>query len=1241
MKIIKESVNTQYEVGLIPAGAKRYKTLEELLDVFKTFDEAKECVLSYNHIINSEYAGYDIVIVTSDDTYSDSDWACDTEVYRLDGISVNNEDNDTFCRFYVYDDADDVVSDEFTYEDDAIAWAKERNYPTVKQHNYFYDERGKIRPDDGPDVVWTSAPINEGVLNEGPLDAAKRFFKGIGKSADDKARMERDDAEKAARKKAEKVLANDLTSKAKDWLYYVPDASGKYPKTPITNKDFLNSVGQAKPGTPEYEQRCNALVVDKDGMYIRRGLEWLQGKGAKANPAAPKIKPSFTHDEVFTGSSESDGAAAESETSSETPAEEETPAVTSSDTATTDKTYAKFALLAKATGVKVIGPRGGTITKLSQLKKINDTNAANIKVEVAGKTYKLPDYLKVLKDNKLLEDAILTEKVWKHKINKEVAFRLRDALEADLTDYEELREAMKACYDDIHAAMPEVFDEDDCNDAKEELDWLSTSSDEDADYDDPEYMDDDALENDWNYALEDLYDLCDNLNVWIPVRGIDEDLSESDCNESLLQDLNKDHKAIETRYGKEVYDALDEYIELGNDLQNVLYKEIEWNNFVDWLQASKGITLHSNTNSSFEDALSEAVKIAGQKLAVDYRPAFKEIAEEVDGRFDFISEFTIDNDRIIVTITRPINKADLTKLCDAMNDTKTCKENKWEAVYTGMQDDNNMIIQFQLKQDLSVRYTEDTSPLTEAPVIKLTDDDIMTPGKIDFKQKIADATAEEEAEKARQAEEARKEQFRVKYKDVPVKLEASLGKGADAEETLEVLFEDLVPSEGAADTAAGEMVRAMMRVLYRDANDGDKFFMGYGLETCASSVAYLCSMIPVIDKHVDVMLEEAFRYVDDDEAYTKQLNQMTEEVVDHIMNNQELIFTPNEEDSRDYDYDYIEEKQPRYEFECDGSDDVCTLVNEGILTGWDLYHYVEDQLQWDNAYKGAEVERPWGYDSTSITVSNLTVEGYEQLKDSFERNSEGWWEDLVSEHQDELDRINNGEYDEDDEIDENFAKSYSEICEKLQAQSEDLTFLANQFDEALTEEGFNYDIDIVEGFKINVKSEDLKAIDDFANEFFKKYNLAVNIEDKSDSHNYLLRKAATKTSKNEGYVDAFKPVEEKLNEEFISYEDVMQGMMDNASEEQIDADLRLFNKIAKNLGLKKPEDIVIYVDEEGLYNPVYYAESSTKINAILTKFEIGPVSLIAEIRNGNVWCYFNNADDANMYLGFVNKENGI
>lgn len=1180
MKVIKESaVGTIFEVGLIPSGSDRYACLEEPLQNFESFEMAKDFVDGLN--IN-EYEGYDIVVVTAKKDARSPDNAWQSEVYRREGTK----------------------------------------------------------------------------LTEGPI---KRFLKGIGKSDAEKAKMEREEKEGKAQNAAMKVLARDLSSKAKDWLYYVPDASGKYPSKPISNREFLSKFKVDDKDSDGFKFACNALVVDSEGMYVRRALEDLLGKKAKCNPNGAKIKPSFTWEEVFNVKS-----AASTESDSEDPIEdtpveeapveerppveetpvEETPVeeapVDSSSSEITEATFTKFALLAKATGIKVTGPRGGEITKLATLKKINAETASKMKVEVGGKTYILLDYIKMLKNNKLIENATLTEKVWKHKIDKDLAFRLRDALEADETDYEELREAMKAVYDNIHSLVPDMFDEYECEDVKEDLDMLDTeSSDDDADYDDVDWMDEDDIESDWNYALENLYDLCDAFDIWIPIRGLDEGLTDANAYKIVY------HKNTACR---------DRRPETADDVED------------DWTEAP--VRADSDL-----DALQRAIAIIHD---CDVEDVIDDGFDSEESCISYLEEADWgDGSPIIIRVEGPDGN---------LFDTGYDKDS-WIEEFCEAEDYDTY--------EESLKSRKKT--LTEAPIIKLNDTDIMNPGKVDFKQKIADATAEEEAEKARQAEEARKEQFRVKYKDVPAKLEASLGKGADAEETLEVLFEDLVPRQGAADTVAGEMVRAMMRVLYRDSNDGDKFFMGYGLETCAGSVTYLAERIDTVANRVTKMLDEVFRYEDDD-RYTEALKGMTEDVIDHIMNNQELIFTPNEEDSRDYNYDEIEEKQPRYEFECDGSDDVCTLVNEGILTGWDLYHYVEDQLQWDNAYEGAEVERPWGYDSTSITVSNLTIEGYEQLEDSFNRNRDGWWEDLVSEHQDELDRINNGDddYEEDDDIDEGLINARPElrhIAEKLQAKSEDLTFLANEFDKALTNEGFNYDIDIVEGFKINVKSDDIKAIDDFASEFFKKYNLAVDIEDKGDSHNYMLRKASTKTAKQEGFLDIFKKkqkeepsqweiynrdydrrvygpyatkeearaywdminlrssnhaaelgireVTESLKEEFLSYEDVMQGMMDNSSNETIDADIRLFNKVASTLGLRRPEDIVIYVDGEGMYDPVYYADSSTKINKIVSQFTCGPITCLSERRNGNTWIYFNNKEDADQYIRFVNAENGL
>ena len=138
----------------------------------------------------------------------------------------------------------------------------------------------------------------------------------------------------------------------------------------------------------------------------------------------------------------------------------------------------------------------------------------------------------------------LTEKNWKYKIDKDLAFKLRDILEDDYdTDYEALREVMKDIYDNIHRLIPDMFDEAECESAKEDLDILDTEEEEGFyDTDDEEYDFVDTVEDSWNYELSNLYDICDTFNIWIPIRTLDEAVSGSSHNyaiRTMAEDIDK------------------------------------------------------------------------------------------------------------------------------------------------------------------------------------------------------------------------------------------------------------------------------------------------------------------------------------------------------------------------------------------------------------------------------------------------------------------------------------------------------------------------------------------------------------------------------------------------------------------------------------------------------------------------------------------------------------------------------
>lgn len=303
--------------------------------------------------------------------------------------------------------------------------------------------------------------------------------------------------------------------------------------------------------------------------------------------------------------------------------------------------------------------------------------------------------------------------------------------------------------------------------------------------------------------------------------------------------------------------------------------------------------------------------------------------------------------------------------------------------------------------------------LNEAPQILFSPEDTNNPDEINLKKIIQRETEKEQRAEAEKAEAAKQAEFREKYASIYEELKTRVNEHEDTIDILEYLFENMVPSSGVAETMAGEYVRAMMRILYRDYNDGDKFFTGYGIETCGSSAEWLHDN--GLLKEIENIVEDAYR-LEDDDKYTAAITDLADSVLQYLLNHEQLFYRANENDSRDYTTEYIEENQPRYEFECYGSDDIVTLVENGALSSWDLVSYVENILSYERVYDGAECSRPWGHHDTSVTVENLTKEGHDYLSDSFERNVEGFWQELVDEHADELE-VDDDEDEYDDDMD--------------------------------------------------------------------------------------------------------------------------------------------------------------------------------------------------------------------------------
>lgn len=218
-----------------------------------------------------------------------------------------------------------------------------------------------------------------------------------------------------------------------------------------------------------------------------------------------------------------------------------------------------------------------------------------------------------------------------------------------------------------------------------------------------------------------------------------------------------------------------------------------------------------------------------------------------------------------------------------------------------------------------------------------------------------DKKAREDA-KAHAAREKAIEELKVKYPESKIEeLSEMIGR---IDDILEAVFNFLVPPTGKCDSVAGELIRAIMRVSYRDWNDGDVFYEGYGRETCLPSVAYIIEQFPDM-------------YDDFDEIADEILSRLFD-------SSPELFFwAPNSTNSLDTDISPYADWEPTdYDYEGDFPDSVVDALYYGKISESDVESSIENTLSWEGIR----------YDYLSINeygwhVEGLTLEDYERLED--------------------------------------------------------------------------------------------------------------------------------------------------------------------------------------------------------------------------------------------------------------------
>ena len=274
--------------------------------------------------------------------------------------------------------------------------------------------------------------------------------------------------------------------------------------------------------------------------------------------------------------------------------------------------------------------------------------------------------------------------------------------------------------------------------------------------------------------------------------------------------------------------------------------------------------------------------------------------------------------------------------------------------------------------------------------------------KIKANRKVVKADFDAEAFKARH--KAAQERKAAKAQDKANKAESIAFEIREAEDPIETAFELLVPASGKADTVAGEMVRAMMRILYRDYNDGDVFYNGYGIETCGDAVAYLCDKMPELEQKFEDIAMRNF----EGDSYTEAIKEISDDVIDQIISYPELITQKNTEDMFDFDgeqfindHDWV----PEYEYDIELPYHVQLHIENGNINESDVKYEVEGWMDHYNSKAEIEVRNDYVY------FSGLNVEEYTELED----NGYRWMEDYESALDDEYGDPEEEEYEEDEE----------------------------------------------------------------------------------------------------------------------------------------------------------------------------------------------------------------------------------
>lgn len=278
-----------------------------------------------------------------------------------------------------------------------------------------------------------------------------------------------------------------------------------------------------------------------------------------------------------------------------------------------------------------------------------------------------------------------------------------------------------------------------------------------------------------------------------------------------------------------------------------------------------------------------------------------------------------------------------------------------------------------MKEDLVYEAAED-----------MITDDIDTDNKDD---KVDTATTIKNVEKPKKSdEEDSSSKLGERWSKWSVDEKPSPGR---VKEVLESMFKDLVPEKGKAKTVAGELIRSMMRLMYKNWSDGEVFYEGTGLMDCAPAAAFILKTIKNIQAKEqsaeDGEIKKLFDLIRDkqftDGKYLETLNTIAEKLIDYIVEEHpDLITAENDDDMLTTDIADLVENQPKYELEVDIPLELSAYIKDGSVDTSVLENDVADLIHGDEEADGEE-EIKVEDGAEKIKISNMNIDVFDRMKD--------------------------------------------------------------------------------------------------------------------------------------------------------------------------------------------------------------------------------------------------------------------